>query len=127
MLGGPTLQNVLFELGALPMAEPGALTVVARTAIQPSSKPATQQQPRARGTSCHLDDKLLGTISCLGSCPSTETSCKKVLDSGRGTATQKALLGVGRGALKAQGKNIHGFCFQILGWKLSSETKPQKP
>ena len=55
MLDGPTLQNVLFELGALPVAEPGTLTMVAKTAIQPSSKPATQEQPHARGRSCHLD------------------------------------------------------------------------
>ncbi|CAI9178315.1 unnamed protein product [Rangifer tarandus platyrhynchus] len=49
--------NVLFELGTLPVAEPGALTVVARTAIQPSSKPATQEQPCAQGRRCHLDDE----------------------------------------------------------------------
>lgn len=55
MLDRPTLQNVLFELGALPVAEPGTLTMVAKTAIQPSSKPATQEQPHARGRSCHLD------------------------------------------------------------------------
>lgn len=55
MLDGPTLQNVLFELGTLPVAEPGTLTTVARTAIQPSSKPATQEQPHAQGRSCHLD------------------------------------------------------------------------
>lgn len=55
MLDGPTLQNVLFELGTLPVAEPGALTVVARTAIQPGSKPATQEQPCAQGRRCHLD------------------------------------------------------------------------